>query len=524
MTVGSPSRGAERRRPSPANGGNPVRPFDPRSGTEAATKHVLFGHLHTEDAVSAVARRLRTAIGLGVLADGEKLPKEVDLAGQLGVTTFSLREALGTLRNEGLIVTRVGKNGGSYVEHPPDGESLAGDELLRLSATELRDLGDYRAALTTYAARLAAQRGADATGERLSGYAEEMGGSQNAAAARRALGRFHVELAAGAQSMRLTRSELIMHDEFDWLVQVLLQQESHRQAVAQTMRVVSNSVRAGDAPAASYAGERMVSYIVTELMRARLQMLAARHATRRRPKRRGVGGGGDAEDLAAELRVIFDRIVKQLSDIGDELSSVFEQSPTARELNTAVARSVLPVLGKLDDIVHGLGFMAEVGILAEARYWLEWWQRASDGTFDRDYSHQLDSTRDDFYDYASKGYMTRPRESGEPSAMGPYIDYGGVDDYLVTVSVPVTSNGSFVGIMAADIRVASLELSVSPWLAQADGVCILLNSGRRVLLSNSVRFNVGDVLPTHADLSLTEVGCFGWIVGRAEDSPQDPAR
>lgn len=49
----------------PANG--------PQYGT-ATTKRVLFGHLQTEDAASAVARRLRTAIGIGVLSAGEKLP------------------------------------------------------------------------------------------------------------------------------------------------------------------------------------------------------------------------------------------------------------------------------------------------------------------------------------------------------------------------------------------------------------------------------------------------------------------
>jgi DNA-binding FadR family transcriptional regulator len=186
MTVGSPSTGAAGRRTS-TNGENRVLPFDQHSATVAATKRVLFGHLHTEDAASAVARRLRTAIGLGVLADGEKLPKEADLARQLGVTVFSLREALGTLRSEGLIVTRVGKNGGSYVEHPPAGESMAGDELVRLSATELRDLGDWRAALTTYAAWLAALRGAGPSGDTLAARADEMVAATEAAPARRAL-------------------------------------------------------------------------------------------------------------------------------------------------------------------------------------------------------------------------------------------------------------------------------------------------------------------------------------------------
>jgi DNA-binding FadR family transcriptional regulator len=512
MTLGTANPDGERSQ-MPLTGEDPLRPFDQRSATAATTKRVLFGHLHTEDAASAVARRLRTAIGLGVLTDGEKLPKEVDLARQLGVTAFSLREALGTLRSEGLIVTRVGKNGGSYVEHPPAAQSMAGEELVRLSATELRDLGDWRAALTTYGAWLAAQREPGPTGERLAGCVDELVAADNSAAARRALGRFHVELSAGAQSMRLTRAELVMHEEFDWLVQVLLEGEGHRQAVAQAMQAVSISVSAGDANAAWHAGEHMVSYVLTELIRARLQMIAARYSQPRRTSQ-------DSGDLAAELRLIFDRTVKLLEDIGHAVSGAFDMQPTARELYAEVARKVLPSLGQLDDVVHGLGFMAEVGILAETPYWIEWWQRATDGTFDRDYSHQLDPTRDDFYDYGSKGYMTRPRETGEPSAMGPYIDYGGVDDYLVTVSVPVINNGVFVGIMAADIRVASLERSVAPWLAQA-GACILLNSASRVLLSNSVRYNVGDVLPTEADLSFTEVGRFGWVIGRATDSLQD---
>jgi DNA-binding FadR family transcriptional regulator len=513
MTLGATGAGATEPR-HPATDEDPLRPFDRRSTTVATTKRVLFGHLHTEDAASGVARRLRTAIGLGILSDGEKLPREVDLARQLGVTAFSLREALGTLRSEGLIVTRVGKNGGSYVAHAPAGESMAGDELVRLSATELRDLGDWQAALTTYAARLAAQRGSETTGDRLAACADDMDRSENAAAARRALGRFHVELSAGAQSMRLTRAELAVHEEFDWLVQVLLQDEGHRRAVAQAMRTVASALGAGDAAAAWQAGDRMVSYVVTELMRARIRMIAGRSTN-------GSAKDGDDGDLASELRLIFDRIVMLLQGMAAEVSGTFDRPPSARELNVTVAASVLPSLGHLDEVVHGLGFMVEIGMLADTSYWIAWWQRTADGTLDRDYSHQLDPTRDDFYEYGSKGYMTQPRDTGRPSAMGPYIDYGGVDDYLVTVSVPVTNSGAFVGIMAADIRVASLERAVSPWLAQADGVCLVLNAESRVLLSNTVQYNVGDVLPADADLSLSDVGRFGWTIGRASDSRDD---
>ncbi len=478
--------------------------------TTTTTKRVLFGHLQTEDAASAVARRLRTAIGLGVLTDGEKLPREADLARQLGVTTFSLREALGTLRGEGLIVTRVGKNGGSYVEHPPAGESMAGEELARLSSTELRDLGDWRAALTTYAARLAARRVAPDSSERLAVSAEEMFMADTSAAGRRALGRFHVELAACAHSMRLTRAELALHEEFDWLVQVLLGEVADRAAVAERMRAVAKAVAAGDSTAAWESGEQMVTFLVTELMRARLRMIATHDARARR--------GRDAGDLATGLRVVFDGTIQTLADVAGELSGVFARPPHAAGLYADVARSVMPRLAELDDVVHGLGFMAEPGALADADYWIAWWQRAADGAFDRDYSHQIDPNRDDFYDYVSKDFMKRPRESGEPSAMGPFIDHGGVGDDIVTVAVPVHARGAFVGIVAADLRVATLERALSGWLAQADGVCVLLNAESRVLLSNSVAHVVGDLLPGGGGLELTPLGIFGWVIGRGAES------
>lgn len=480
----------------------------PQSGT-VTTKRVLFGHLQTEDAASAVARRLRTAIGLGVLGDGEKLPREADLAKQLGVTAFSLREALGILRSEGLIVTRVGKNGGSYVVRPPAGESMAGEELVRLSATDLRDLGDWRAALTTYAAQLAARRAARSTADLLNTHVDEMVAADGPAAARRALGRFHIELSAGAQSMRLTRAELTAHEEFDWLVQALLHDRNQRQAVAARMRAVAASVGVGDQLAAWRAGEQLVSYLVTELMRTRLQMIAA-------GSKAGLTQSGSAGDLAEEVRLILGRTVRVLEESATELAVFFEQEPTAGELYADVARVVMPRLADLHEVVHGLGFMAEVDALEEAPYWMEWWQRAPDGAFDRDYTHQLDSSQDDFYDYGSKAYLTQARQTGKPHAVGPYIDHGGVGEAIVTVSVPVEANGTFVGIMAADLRIASLEGALSPWLAQAEHDCFLVNGESRVLLSNSVRFNVGDLVPNESGLTLTDIGCFGWRLGQPD--------
>ena len=66
----------------------------------------------------AVVRRLGSAIGLGILVDGEQLPSEAQLAAALNVSTVTLREALSDLRARGLVATRRGRGGGKTVGAP----------------------------------------------------------------------------------------------------------------------------------------------------------------------------------------------------------------------------------------------------------------------------------------------------------------------------------------------------------------------------------------------------------------------
>jgi DNA-binding FadR family transcriptional regulator len=66
-----------------------------------------------------IADQIRKLIGKGVVAPGERLPAERELARQLGVSRPSLREALIVLEVEGLLDVRVGS--GIYVAHPGAG-------------------------------------------------------------------------------------------------------------------------------------------------------------------------------------------------------------------------------------------------------------------------------------------------------------------------------------------------------------------------------------------------------------------
>ena len=78
-------------------------------------RDAVFQPIDTPTAVDEVARRIRQAIVLGVLRDGDRLPAETELAKRIGVGVMTVRAALSELRADGLLETHRGRLGGSFV-------------------------------------------------------------------------------------------------------------------------------------------------------------------------------------------------------------------------------------------------------------------------------------------------------------------------------------------------------------------------------------------------------------------------
>jgi GntR family transcriptional repressor for pyruvate dehydrogenase complex len=103
-----------------------------------------------------VAEQIRRAIIAGEIAPGDELPTERELAETFGVSRASVREALRSLRAEGLLVG-AGAPSRSVVAHhldQPAREALA--NLLRLRGVNLDDLVELRCLLETAALERAA--------------------------------------------------------------------------------------------------------------------------------------------------------------------------------------------------------------------------------------------------------------------------------------------------------------------------------------------------------------------------------
>ena len=480
----------------------------------APARQILFGRLTATDMAAAAVRRLRAAIGMGLLADGERLPREVDLAAQLGITSFSLREALRELRNQGLLVTRAGKHGGSFVTTPADAEEFERTELVRLSSSELRDLGDWRQMLASQSASLACLRATRFNHARLETYARQVGEAQTNQQARRAHGRFHVELASAAQSMRMTRAEFGVHEEIDWLFALALTTEVQRELSSRRLRSVADAVRAHDVQGARLAAERHSFELVGELTRLRLEIMASRR------------GHDDPVDtsLETEIGAFTSSVVEQLTSLAAQVAPLFRTQLTEPELRKAVALAVLQRITDLPPHVDEISVLADTGVVPGHRYWTEAWRRTELGPR-QDSSHVMDPEREDFYDYETHEFIAEPRRIRQPWATGPYVDYGGADDYIITVSAPITLDAQFYGIAAVDFLVADLEHLLAPWLAAAPTVCVLVNADDRVVVSNSAGHRAGNIVADHCGVDRVVLPTFGWslLVGTAAGAATDGA-
>jgi GntR family transcriptional regulator, transcriptional repressor for pyruvate dehydrogenase complex len=143
--------------------------------------------------------RLGTAIRLGLLPAGSQLPPERKLAGQLGISRSTLRQALTTLVQSGHVVSARGRGGGNFVtEHPP----LA-DVNGKLLDEEAYAILDFRVAVETGSTVLAAERAEPAALDRLADLVERMAAADDFEDYRRADVRFHIGLAEAAASPRL---------------------------------------------------------------------------------------------------------------------------------------------------------------------------------------------------------------------------------------------------------------------------------------------------------------------------------
>jgi DNA-binding FadR family transcriptional regulator len=131
----------------------------------------LLGPVRAGNAFEETVERLLTVIKLGVVPPGDRFPAERELAGLLGVSRITLREAIRALQQAGYVQSRRGRFGGTFVTYirpaPDPGEAR---RIALADSAQLSDALAFRMALETGAAQVLAadgDRGRDVLLERL---------------------------------------------------------------------------------------------------------------------------------------------------------------------------------------------------------------------------------------------------------------------------------------------------------------------------------------------------------------------
>jgi GntR family transcriptional repressor for pyruvate dehydrogenase complex len=170
---------------------------------EALWARSIFSPVPSRNAFEVTVERLASSIRLGVLRGGEQLPPERELAETFGVARVTLREAIKALRTAGLLESRRGHGGGTFVVAPltmrPGSGSADGYGVGAIAAT-MKDTLALRRIVEPGAAALAATRTLTAADRATLHRCLRDAGDCDPAARRLADSRLHMAIAAAGES------------------------------------------------------------------------------------------------------------------------------------------------------------------------------------------------------------------------------------------------------------------------------------------------------------------------------------
>jgi GntR family transcriptional repressor for pyruvate dehydrogenase complex len=172
--------------------------------TEAVlSAETVFAPVRSQTAFEETVERLGTAIKLGLLPPGTRLPAERELCGRLGIARSTLRQALTALTESGHVFATRGRRGGTFVADPQPPADPPSSEML----ARWRETCDERLAVELGVALLAAERARPSDLVALDELAVVLEESlEDFGSYRQADIRLHVGLAEATGSVRLVRA------------------------------------------------------------------------------------------------------------------------------------------------------------------------------------------------------------------------------------------------------------------------------------------------------------------------------
>ncbi len=215
-----------------------------------ASLDTVFAPVRSQTAFEETVDRLGTAIKLGLLPAGTRLPPERLLCERLGIARSTLRQALVALGQSGHLRAVRGRGGGTFVADPQPPAGPPSPEIL----SAWRDICDRRTALEIGVALLAAERAEPAMVDQLDELDAALDGLLDDFGAYRQVDvRLHVGLAEATGSPRVVSAVTEAQGEMTGLISLIAHPPEVLASSNAQHRRVLRAVRRHDGPGAASA-------------------------------------------------------------------------------------------------------------------------------------------------------------------------------------------------------------------------------------------------------------------------------
>jgi hypothetical protein len=150
-----------------------------------------------------------------------------------------------------------------------------------------------------------------------------------------------------------------------------------------------------------------------------------------------------------------DALTSWVSGVSTEIKTLARDVAALLDRNLAgkskVSRAALTGLDELSQkfltkntYAVGAGTFFAAASVEEGGHAFEWWFRRESGELGRlDFDMTPGSAR--YYDYEKLPFFSTAAATGEQTVWGPYIDYSGFEEYILTFMAPFSVHGHFRG-------------------------------------------------------------------------------
>lgn len=223
----------------------------PDGGGEEGPAH--FAPVIPQRAHEYVAEQLRRHIQLHLTLPGQALPPERDLVEQFEVGRPTIQMALRLLEAEGLVETRRGRNGGTFVLAPGNGDERRLELMGRLMRRrdEIEDLLVFRRAVEPQIAAVAARRRTKSDLARLRTAVEELDRAEGEVARMRFDTELHLALGAATGNRYLERDAETIRLGLNDVIALLPETDVWHERVAAEHHALLDAIVDGDGNAAA---------------------------------------------------------------------------------------------------------------------------------------------------------------------------------------------------------------------------------------------------------------------------------